>query len=68
MDGNRDKLFIGTDHNIQCYDVFNNKEEFHKEIDDGVSTAIIGHFSNYPEKLVIVGGNSAIQVITIHTS
>lgn len=59
-----DLLYIGSETNLMCYNLKENKTLFNKEIMEGVYVMVTGLYSNYKEPLCIVGGNCSVTGIT----
>lgn len=52
----------GTATNLHAYDLEKNQDVFFKEVSDGVTAIVVGHFGHATGTAVIVGGNCSVQV------
>lgn len=57
----KDVLYVGSETDLLCMDVDDNKDIFHKELPDGVYAMTAGKFGESKSDLVFAGGNCSIQ-------
>lgn len=53
--------FFYSSSSFIAYHVDNNTDVFYKEMTEGARVITIGYFSNYPDLLVLIGGNGCIR-------
>jgi Bardet-Biedl syndrome 2 protein len=58
-----DSLFVGTKTHILGYDVNNNSDLFHRELNDGANAICVGTLGKQEGPVVVVGGNCAIVAL-----
>lgn len=59
--GSNASLCIGGASSLQVYDVPNNRDQFFKEVPDGVSAVTVGKVGSLSAPLAVVGGNCTVQ-------
>ena len=57
----RDVLLVGTATDLLAYDVDENKDLFHKDVQEGVGAMTCGRMSPLDAPTAIVGGNGSVQ-------
>lgn len=61
---NCDYVVVGTEKSMICFDVYNNKTIFHRDMPEGTHCLKIGKVDDHPEEVIVCGCGSSVWGIS----